>query len=88
MKLEINKAQLAIIFEALAYQGEEEMSRMLKSMSEGYTEQEMPISANELQVHYNILVEQVSEVVESEDWNWENNNKTIDCCHDENGDEF
>lgn len=88
MKLEINKAQLAIIFEALASSGD--TMKLLRSMAEGYTEMGTPITANELGVHHDILLEVLSEHVEVEEgeWTWVNDDRTIDCFHDENGDEF
>lgn len=87
MKLEINKAQLAIIFEALAQQN---TMKMLRSMAEGYTEMGEPITVNELSVHHDILLECCSEHVEVEEgeWTWVNDDRTIDCCHDEDGVEF
>ena len=88
MKLVVNKAQLAIIFEALASSGN--TMKLLRSMSEGYSEMGTPISVTDLGVHHDILLECLSEHVEVEEdeWNWVNDDRTIDCCHDENGDEF
>ena len=88
MKLVVNKAQLAIIFEALASSGN--TMKLLRSMSEGYSEMGTPITAGELGVHHDILLECLSEHVEVEEdeWSWVNDDRTIDCCHDENGDEF
>ena len=88
MKLEINKAQLAIIFEALA---QSDTMRLLRSMAEGYTtEMGTPITAGELGVHHDILLEVLSEHVEVEEgeWTWVNDDRTIDCYHDEEGEEF
>ena len=88
MLLNVNKAQLAIIFEALASSGN--TMKLLRSMAEGYTEMGTPITANELGVHHDILLECLSEHVEVEEgeWSWVNDDRTIDCCHDEEGDEF
>ena len=88
MLLNVNKAQLAIIFEALA---QSDTMRLLRSMAEGYTtEMGTPITANELGVHHDILLECLSEHVEVEEgqWNWVNEDVLIDCCHDEDGEEF
>lgn len=87
MLLNVNKVQLAVIFEALA---QSDTMRLLRSMAEGYTEMGTPITARELGLHHDILLECLSEHVEVEEdeWNWVNDDRTIDCCHDENGDEF
>lgn len=87
MKLEINKVQLSIIFEALA---QSDTMRLMRSMAEGYSEMGTPITARELELHHDILLECLSEHVEVEEdeWNWTNNDRTIDCCHDEDGEEF
>ena len=87
MKLVINKAQLAIIFEALA---QSDTMRLLRSMAEGYLEMGHPMTVNEFSLHHDILLEVLSEHVEIEEdeWNWVNDDRTIDCCHDEDGDEF
>ena len=90
MLLNVNKAQLAIIFEALASQGYTEETKMLKSMAEGYSEAGTPVTASELSMHHGILLECLSEHVEVEEgqWNWVNEDVLIDCCHDEDGEEF
>lgn len=88
MLLNVNKVQLAIIFEALA---QSDTMRLLRSMAEGYTEEMgTPITARELGLHHDILLECLSEHVEVEEgqWNWVNENVMIDCCHDEDGEEF
>lgn len=84
MKIAINKAQLALIFDGLAAMSRKDIQRT----AEAYTECNCPISASELQLHFELLIGSLSEVVEVEDWNWKNNDNTIDCYHDENGDEF
>lgn len=87
MLLNVNKAQLAIIFEALA---SGDTSRLLRSMAEGYLEMGTPMTARELGLHHDILLECLSEHVEVEEgqWNWVNEDVLIDCCHDEDGEEF
>ena len=87
MLLNVNKAQLAIIFEALA---QNDTMRLLRSMAEGYLEMGTPMTARELGIHHDILLECLSEHVEVEEgqWNWVNEDVLIDCCHDEDGEEF
>ena len=87
MLLNVNKVQLAVIFEALA---QSDTMRLLRSMAEGYLEMGTPITARELGLHHDILLECLSEHVEVEEgqWNWVNEDVLIDCCHDEEGEEF
>ena len=87
MLLNVNKAQLAIIFESLATS---DVMGLLRSMAEGYSETGTPVTAEELGLHHDILLECLSEHVEVEEgqWNWVNEDVLIDCCHDEDGEEF
>lgn len=84
MKLEVNKAQLALLFDAIAQYSRKD----IQQTADAYTDADTPIGFHELKVHYDLLVEALSEHVEVEEWSWVNEDIVIDCCHDEDGEEF
>lgn len=84
MKLVINKVQAAIIFDLLANAN----YKYYKEMANSYAEVDAPIAAGLLEAYGDIIVGELSEIVEVDEgeWSWENEGTEeleIDCCHDE-----
>ena len=82
MLLNVNKQQLALIFDAVAQYTENQV----QYTAEAYTEAGTPITPTELQLHYDLLIEALSEHVEVEEgqWSFDDEDKLVDCCTDEN----
>ena len=84
MKLVINKIQAAIIFDLLASAD----YKYYESMASSYADVDVPISAGLLETYGDIVVGELSDIVEVDEgeWTWENEGTEeliIDCCHDE-----
>ena len=80
MKLVINKIQAAVIFDALAAY----TAKDYQSTADAYADADQPIPARLLETYTDIVIGELSEVIEVEDWTWEEEEELVlDCCHDE-----